>query len=250
LFTHSNHSRDPAPLAPPSLPTEPPSPRRPKSRLGRLTLALMFLALGVAGFLDATAVLSPSAGDYAALVLAAVGTGLVIGAWWGRARALIPLGVVLVPVVLVASILPEGPSLAGGSGEVYERPASSAALEQEYRLGAGQLTVDLRDVVLAPGEVRALRVTVGFGEVTVVLPDSVTVVARADAGIGTVDLFGMRTGGLEPQLGGERTGSPFSGTLDLTARAGVGQVRVVRVAAGAPLHPFGDGLFGPGSEVF
>ncbi|MBI2237128.1 MAG: PspC domain-containing protein [Actinobacteria bacterium] len=77
-----------------------PRPPRPRSSLGWLTFGGMLLALGMAAVLDNLGAIRPWVGQYPALALGILGAGLVVGAWWGRARSLILLGLLLVPVVL------------------------------------------------------------------------------------------------------------------------------------------------------
>lgn len=219
----------PSPSPPPP---QPPAPPRPRSRLGRVTLASLFLTLGGLGFLDATAVVDPGPGDYAALALACVGAGLLTGAWWGRARWLIPVGLLLVPVALIATLAPRGMGYGGGAGEVLERPLSHAQLAPAYELGAGQLTLDLRGLDLS-GEQRQVSASIGVGELLVVVPEGVAVSVRAEAGVGEVDVLGVHRSGLRPRVQTREVGAGFGGGLELDLRVGLGQVRVVR----SPLFP-------------
>ena len=220
-----------APVAPP--------PRAPRSRLGRVTLAALFLSLGVLGFLHATAVVFPEPGDYAALALGCVGAGLLAGAWWGRARWLIPVGVLLIPVALVTSLAPRGMDFDSGAGEVSHHPLSSAELRSDYELGAGQLTLDLTRLRLLPGERRRVAASIGAGELVVVVPPGLPVTVHAEAGVGDVDVFGVRRNGLRPEVRAREVGG--SGVvLDLDLSVGLGQIRVVRAMDMFPMGPFGE----------
>ena len=242
----------PADYRPAPPPPPPPPPPRPRSRLGRVTVASLFLTLGVLGFLDATAVVDPGPGDYATLALACVGLGLLAGAWWGRARWLIPVGLLLVPVALIASVAPRGMGYGGGTGEVLERPLSPARLAPAYELGAGQLTLDLSLLDLA-GQQRQVRASIGVGELLVVVPEGVTVTVSAEAGVGEIDVFGVHRSGLRPRVQTREVGAGLTGELELDLRAGLGQVRVVRSAVFPPL-PFDPvklrHMPGHGPEVF
>src|SRR5207244_3031574 len=75
---------------------------RPRSMLGRVTLAATLLAAGGAAVLDAAGLVRMDARAYLALAMTVVGLGLLAGAWIGRARWLIAVGLVLVPPLLVA----------------------------------------------------------------------------------------------------------------------------------------------------
>ena len=54
--------------------------------------------------------------------------------------------------------------LRGGVGEREYRPSAVAELRPEYRLGMGQIDLDLRDVELPAGPHRGQRSRVGIGE--------------------------------------------------------------------------------------
>ncbi len=74
------------------LPPLPPEPPRPRSLLGRVTFALVLLALGVLATADLGGADVPSAA-YPALIVAGAGLGLLVGTRYGRGRWLIALGV-------------------------------------------------------------------------------------------------------------------------------------------------------------
>ena len=227
------------PIGQPAMAPAAPPPRAPRSRLGRVTLAALFLSLGVLGFLHATGVVFPEPGDYAALALGCVGAGLLAGAWWGRARWLIPVGVLLVPLALVTSLAPRGMDFDSGAGEVYEHPRSSAELASDYELGAGQLTLDLTRLRLLPGERRRVAASIGAGELLVVVPPGMPVAVRAEAGVGDVQVFGVRRNGLRPEVR-SREVSGSGVVLELDLSVGLGQVRVVRAVDMFPMGPFGE----------
>jgi phage shock protein C len=66
---------------------------------------------------------------------------------------------------------------------------SPQQLPDDYRLGAGELTIDLRSIRLPAGETRVeARVDVGALRVTV--PDDVALRVRADAKLGRLDVLG------------------------------------------------------------
>ena len=77
----------------------------------------------------------------------------------------------------------------GGIGERLERPRSAAELENDYRLGAGHLELDLSELELPPGETR-VEARVGFGELEVILPRDVAVDVTGDVKWGEVDVLG------------------------------------------------------------
>ena len=64
-------------------------------------------------------------------------------------------------------------------------PARSPRSRTSYRLGAGELVVDLRDVKLPAGDHR-LKVGIGAGHALVLVPDDVCVASKATVGMGGV----------------------------------------------------------------
>jgi phage shock protein PspC (stress-responsive transcriptional regulator) len=91
----------------------------------------------------------------AGLVIAA-GAGLVAGAFVGGARWLVlPALAIALPLAFVSAA---GIDLEGGFGQRKERPATLTELHGGYRLGAGELVVDLRDLELPAGDHRGIDV--------------------------------------------------------------------------------------------
>ena len=121
---------------------------RQASVLGRMTVALVFIAAGALAAAEAGGWLFPEPVHYLAAILAMIALGLLVGSVVGRARWLIIVGVLLIPLALVASVLPD----LDFSGEVGERHLvlSAGDIDSQYRLAAGSLTIDFREVGLGP----------------------------------------------------------------------------------------------------
>ncbi len=211
----------PSGLEPPRTPRR----RRERSSLGWFTLGALMLALGAAALLDTTNVVALSGGQYLALSLAVLGAGLAIGAWWGRARWLVVPGLLLIPLVLGASLLRV--PFQGGVGQRVFRPNAVVDVRHVYRLGAGQLTVDLTQVPFA-GERIGLPASVAMGQLVVVVPPGLSVQIHAAADAGEVDLFGQRYDGLKTSVDRTFVSDASPGTLVLDLRAGFGQVTLSR----------------------
>lgn len=183
----------------------PPAPPRDRSYLGRVTVGAALVLLGTLGFLDAVVPgFHPSVRHYMVLLVAVVGLGLVVGAWYGRVGGLVALGIVLVPMALVTiasdtvefSTSRNGPvvlvSLASDTVEFdtsavdgYHRPGGVDEIPDAYRLGVGSLVVDLREVDFA-GRVVEVEAEVGIGELTVYLPQDVAADVSGRVGIGSI----------------------------------------------------------------
>jgi hypothetical protein len=213
----------------------PPRPPRPRSVLGRVTFAALLLAAGLAAVMDAVGLVEMDVRAYLALALTVVGGGLVVGAWIGRARWLIAVGLVLVPALLVAGAI-QGSLRDGGPADRVERPASLAELQPEYHHAAGQLTIDLSNVSFGP-ELTRVDASLGVGQLVVIVPEDVTVDVDAQVGAGGADLLGSEIGndtfddsGKGPGVDEVVTsaGTPEGGRLRLELRAGLGEILVRR----------------------
>lgn len=218
--------------APPTLPP-PPTPE-PRSSLGLATFSLVLIALSALAVAEALGIDVPPVA-YPASVLAGAGIGLLVGAWFGRARGLIALGaaglIALGPASLAAQF--EGPWNADGTPI---RPA--AVLAPEYRYRTGQVVLDL--TALSPGGGYATKLSLGAGEIRVIVPATMDVVLDAKLRIGELALFGETSNG----FGNHRTvrddgpDGPGGGSLTLSVKQGVGHLEVVRdVPVPAPPAP-------------
>ena len=209
----------------------PPRPPRPRSALGSITLCAAALLAGVLLLfreLGATAITAPRVLAATMLVIAA---GLLVGTWYGRARWLLAVGVVLALVLLPITLLHD--QFSGGLGERTWTPdaaTGTATGTASYRLGVGDAVLDLRQ--LEPGGTDSIRADVGVGRLVALVPDDLRVRIQTDVGLGEV----VETGGgslsrfddprnLEPgevlQLG------PTTGPeLALTLQVGIGEIEV------------------------
>ena len=143
------------------------------------------------------------------------------------------MGIGLALVLIPLSAVPDGIdwNTGDGTGDHTYRVRPWQTSQPEYSLGAGSLTLDLR--ALDPSTTKDVDVSVGAGEVIVLLPDDVPATVNTDVGIGEIDMPN------EPQRGGfdiEQSWvtpgpapTPTSGSFDLTLRAGLGSVTVNRL---------------------
>ena len=129
----------------------------------------------------------------ASLVIAA-GAALVAAAFVGGARWLVlPALAIALPLAFVSAASID---LDGGFGERHVRPGTLAEVKDGYRLGAGELVVDLRDVELPAGD-RRLKIGIGTGHALVLVPDDVCVASTATVGMGGVSVFERDGGGID-----------------------------------------------------
>ncbi len=225
----------PAPSYEPPLPPPPPLPPRERSSLGLITLSLAVLVGGVLLALDLTQAYDVSTVVLLAAPLAVLGLGLVVGAWVGRARWLVFLAIPLALVTAAASTLSGWPGDSTVRSEAVVWQISEAAdLGQAYRLGAGEATLDLSGLESADlAGVRApeLDVELGAGDLTVILPDNLTVAWTAEVRLGELRVTGP--GGVTRTQSGfgldDSGGSGFAAsgpTLSLQVSVGLGQLTI------------------------
>jgi phage shock protein PspC (stress-responsive transcriptional regulator) len=235
----------PAAAAPPAGWGAPVPRTRRRAFLGPLTVGVALIASGLAVLLDNLGVLEMTLGRVLALFLTVVGLGLLVGAWWGRAWGLIPLGVALIPLVAAASLADSEP-LTGGFGERLWRPRTAAEVRPAYRLAGGELIVDLGRVRFRPGAT-SVEASLAAGRLLVVVPDGVAAEVHGRAGAGTVDLFGGARDHwgtqVDTSVSAPPTSPPKAGaapTVRLDAHVGYGLVEVRRASDPRSLRQVGD----------
>ena len=151
-------------------------------------------------------------------VLAAL---LVAGLAWWRGR--IVLGIILgLLVVLIAGVLlaVRVPVFAGIGDRTYD------TVHSKYRLGIGDLRVNLQNVRLPKGQT-FVKADLGIGNLRVVVPANATVDVDAHVQAGDLVLLGRDDNGTHVHSHiVERTGSGRVLVLDL--KTGLGKIEVVR----------------------
>jgi len=197
---------------------------RPRSFITPLTLSVLLIGAGIASLVQATGAADVNLTVVLAIGTCIVGAALLTAAFVGRAHTLILVGLVLLAATAISNSVDV--PLRGGIGTRHYHPLTRAELQSPYRLGIGELQLDLRDVPLA-GEITAVDAQVGVGHLSVSVPSSVRVEVHAHAGAGSVMLFGQDDGGW-PQDQQRAVAGTAPGILRLDLRVGAGQVEVRR----------------------
>jgi hypothetical protein len=196
-----------------------------------VVLGAVLLAVGVAWLLDATDAADISWRVVLPGVLIVIGIGLVAGAvTGGRHGGLLPAGIALTIFLTVLWVLPEdlGGTLSGGVGERTEAPQALTSQRASYRLGVGQLNVDLRGLDLEQGATR-IRAQVGIGQLAVRVPPDVAVRAHGRTGIGNVRVLTCEASGVGADRECETDGyAEADEQISLELEVGIGQVEVRR----------------------
>ena len=243
----SHNVVEPAVGSPSSSPEgQAPAPPRDRSYLGRVTIGLALISMGVLGLLDGMVRgFEPGVRPYLALLVGIVGVGLVVGSWFGRTGSLVVLSIALVPVVSFVTFVDavSGPvefefTTSGFSDDSYHRPTDVYEIPDTFRLGLGSLVVDLREVDFT-GRTVDTEAEVGMGELTVYLPEDVAAEVSGRAGVGAIRTRDLRGGSVRQGIG---IATDYSlegpnGTIVLDARIGLGEIEVRRVPmAGRPVE--------------
>jgi hypothetical protein len=203
--------------------------------LGRLTASI---ALVVAGALVAWNLATDHdvpAEVVFATCLAVVGLGLVVGAFAGRARGLIALGIVLTIATSIAGVSENG--FRGGFGDRTWTPTTVAAVQNHgtYRLGVGEATLDLSRLEAPAGAEVPVTIRQGVGDLLVIVPAGATVDIEARVRGGAIRLPGGRyVDGTD--LHRDVTDTPTTTAaptvvINLDAHLGVGELEVRRATS-------------------
>ncbi|MEV5818194.1 PspC domain-containing protein [Micromonospora haikouensis] len=228
---HGPYAQGPQPApAAPHPPARPPKRPRERSPLGAVTFSLIFLALGVVAVLDLLDVVEVGAAAYFAAALATIGLGLLVGAWFGRARWLIALGLVTAAALGVATVAESYDRVRGVDGDVTWAPTDRRDLADRYENNFGDAVLDLRAIDFDKQETQ-ITVAINFGKATVVVPPNVDVTTVADVNAGDSTIFGNRSGALDGRLR-EITdlgaNGPGGGKLRLYVHVNAGDLEVTR----------------------
>jgi phage shock protein PspC (stress-responsive transcriptional regulator) len=214
-------------------PPPPPSPKE-RSILGRATLSIALIVVGLlVGWNAATSSDVPAEVVFAS-ALGVVGLGLLVGAVAGRARGLVVWGLLLTALTTVAGTAFSGVPVAHGAGERTWRPVTTADLRPSYRLGVGHSILDLSGLDLSAAGRERVAVRQGVGEITIVVPKGVVVLVHADVNAGNVMLPGrsdVNGTNVSERLVLPAGSSPSSAVLVIDAHLGVGNLEVRRAAS-------------------
>ncbi|GAB4013013.1 PspC domain-containing protein [Nocardioides ultimimeridianus] len=221
----------PPPPPPPSTPSTPPAyaayqapvrrdPRRRGPVLFGFTLALAALGIGTLITLALAGADVPHSA-YPAVVAGSCGLMLVISAWFGRGGGLIPVGLLALLALLASSVVGDW-----HGGRIVDRPTTAAAVDSSYRLGIGELTLDLSDISDLQGlDGRTLDIQGRVGHLVVIVPETgldVTANATIDGGGETV-LFGAQNDGTSSA---SHDGGPTAPQLTIDTDLVFGQIEV------------------------
>lgn len=162
-----------------------------------------------------------------AIIVIASGVAILVGAFVRPVRWLVLPALTLALSAGIVSAA--GIDLDGGVGSRDYRPASAGDLRDTYELGMGELTIDLRQTDLPPGDV-PLDLDLGIGDARVIVPDDVCVATDAAVGIGEVKTFERGNEGIDVDVEDLPDAAPDVTRLLVKADVGVGSLRIGRTS--------------------
>ena len=130
----------------------------------------------------------------------------------------------------------------GGVGQRNYAPADASQLRPDYRLGMGELVVDLRDVDLPAGRTD-VHVKLGIGHTVVRVPENACVSSDVKIGVGDAQVLDRQSDGVDVAFAQSATPTGDAPQLHLDADVGVGALEVRR--GSEPIHGGGFGFDGP-----
>jgi phage shock protein PspC (stress-responsive transcriptional regulator) len=197
----------------------------PARAIARATLVLLVLVAALGAGTGVGFVAAIGGGPAIAVLSILAGVGLIAAGLLGGPRWLIlPVIVLVLPLAVVSAA---DIDLRGGVGQRDYRPATLADLRPEYRIGVGQVDLDLRDVTLPAGRTE-VRLKVGVGEARVRVPDGACVSTDAQIGAGAADLPERADQGLDIAVDQSAPSVARHPQLLVTADVGVGHLQIDR----------------------
>ena len=168
---------------------------------------------------------------YLATPLAILGIGLLIGTWLGRARWLIPLGVVLTLALGGGyAAINDGHWTRTRIGDVSYAPQTVGEIQPLYEREMGSLRLDLSDVDFTGRNV-TIEVNVAVGNLEIELPSDVDATVDATLDLGSASVLDEEWDGIGAEtrtvtdLGEDGAGG---GQVHITTTVHIGNLEVQR----------------------
>lgn len=198
------------------------APPRPRSPLAWYAVGALLLTVGLLATFSQMGDFDVAPGQFFGAALVVLGIGLVVGAWWGRARILILLAILVAPIGIVASFVTA--PLEGGVGDHTFAPVTAAEVQPDYRSLGGRLTLDLTQLITSPRDIH-IAASVAIGQLVVILPEGASIELHTQVGAGDVLVLGSQDVGTSlDSIFVRRHMNRTTFILDL--EAGIGEVYV------------------------
>lgn len=172
------------------------------STVGRI---MIWVAIGIAaliGFSILAAGSTVATAVFGAIPMASLvillGGGLIFAAIQNRRKvAIVLLASAAVIAIPMAAVSIADLRIEGSYGERTEEPRLAADIPEDgYRMAAGVMTLDLRNMPFQSGSDLTLPVHSGMGATRVIVPDNVCVTGQVDGKAGLLEIRGTDTSGV------------------------------------------------------
>jgi Cell wall-active antibiotics response 4TMS YvqF len=197
--------------------------RRPRTPFVRSAFGMLMVSLGLLFVAAQIGFLNGRIDRVLACALFIIGLFLTLGAWLGRPRGFVTVGVLLTTVLAVFSV--SGTTWQGGFGERSDSPMTIQDVRPSYRLAGGAMHLDFSHINFS-GQRKAIKVDVSAGALAIEVPENVRVVTTGSSGFGEMTLFGQRWSGTDVHR--QVTEEGTEGTLELDVHMGFGALEVAR----------------------
>jgi hypothetical protein len=194
---------------------------REQPRLVQVVVGGLLVVIGILWLFDAVTSLDVRWEILLPAALVVIGGALVYGSATGTYGGLITLGVILTIIIVLSSgleVVLDVP-FEGGIGERDHAPEGVA--EDAYRLAIGDMTVDLTE---ATADGRQISISVGIGNLIVIIPEDAEYTIHARAGLGQVVVLDDAESGVGPEIDASSDGD--GELFDLVVEVGMGKVEV------------------------
>ena len=195
----------------------------PGEILKRAALGIAILIICFALALGGAYAAGTGSGALAAGLVIGAGIVLVAAAFARPARWLILPALSL--ALSAGFVSAAGIDLDGGVGDREYRPTSAADIRGEYKLGVGELIVDLRGANLPAGD-HDLHIDLGVGHALLLVPENVCVATQGEVGVGAIEVFGSENGGIDVGFDDARNATGGNPRIVLDGDVGVGFLEV------------------------
>ncbi len=201
----------------------------PGSTAAKIGLGLLLLVVAAVGFVAVAVGSAMGGGAAIAGLVIALGVALVISAFLGGRRWLVlPALILAIPLGFAAAA---GFDVHGGVGDRDYQPTSVAELQRGYKLGIGQMRLDLSQVDLPAGRT-PLKLDMGIGSVRMVVPDDVCVASKVRVGAGYARVLDRDSGGLDVDWRQSPAQNGGVKRLVIDGDVGIGEIQVVNSRSG------------------
>lgn len=215
--------------------TPPPSgfgsgPARKQLSRVQVALGIALIVLGVLWLLQTLDAFDIPWRFVLALILVAMGVDLILLSREGPHRGLVSIGVVLTFILAVGTTFDGlGAPFVGGIGDRSVAPRQPADAQNPFRLGIGELDLDLGRLDLPDGET-TVHASVGLGKLTLRIPQGTPTQIKSVVTVGSVSIDGREEkGGFDIDIVIADPGfEDAARKLIVEARVGIGEIEVRR----------------------